>query len=286
MTEPTLRIDNALRSTNNRVTNGDLDLNKPDHNGMAFDLAAIANSTPYTKNPLYIQLTRAPKAFKLHPDGEYLTAALKRLIERHPKNWTGFQQVLQIETMQIPKGWDRQMLTIPTNVTRGPITPTLTADKLYDEVDARFWNYFIETFLSNPTTQRPNYAELTSVPEDWLVDQFTFDILAWEPDMTYTRAIKAWACAAMLPTNSVDVTGERDTQNAHVNEEYSIAFACVYDGDQTVVETASELMKAMNIHSVNPIYKARYFSTVASEVSAAGTGILDEYLEKGETWTK
>lgn len=281
MSQPSLRIQDAIRPST-----GELDLAKSGQNGLGFDLTAIANSTPYTKNPLFLQLTRAPKAFKLHPDGAQLTAALKRLVERHPKNWTGFQQVLEIETAQIPLGWDRQMLTIPTNVTRGPIQPSLTADKLYDEVDARFWNYFIETFLGNPTTQRPNYAELSGTPDDWLVDQYTFDIIAWEPDMTYTKAIKAWACAAMLPTNSVEVTGERDTQNAHTNEEYSITFATIYDGDQAVVDTATQLMQAMNLHSVNPIHKPAYFDTIDANVSAAQVGILDEYAQNAQTWVK
>lgn len=281
MASPALRIDDALRPSTE-----ELDMSKVGSNGLAYDLKTIANNTPYTKNPLFIQLTRPPKAFKLHPDGAALTAALKRLIENHPKNWTGFQQILEIETAQTPQGWDRQMLTIPTNVTRGPISPSLTADKLYDEVDARFWNYFIETFLSNPTTQRPNFAELNSVPADWLVDQYTFDIIAWEPNATYTKAIKAWACAAMLPTNSVDITGERDTQNAHTIEEYSISFATIYDGEQNVIDTATQLMGAMNVNSSNPIHKPVYFDTVSPDVTDAGAGILDEYTTAGNDWVK
>lgn len=282
MATPKLRIDDALRADT-----GNLDLANVGQNGLAFDLTAIANSTPYTKNPLQIQLTRPPKAFKLHPDGAKLTAALKRLIERHPKNWTGFQQILEIETAQVPVGWDRQMLTIPTNVTRGPIQPSLTADKLYNEADAQFWNYYIETFLSHPTTQRPNFAELTlGTPPDWLVDMYTFDIIAWEPDATYTKAIKAWACAGMVPTNSVDITGERDTQNAHAVEEYSIAFACIYDGDQKIVDTATELMKAMNLHSINPTYKAVYFDTISPDVTTAAAGILEEQVSASQQWNK
>lgn len=280
MAQAKIRIDDALRPETST-----LDLSKVGQNGVAFNLQAISNNTPYTKNPLFIQLVRAPKAFKIHPDGEALTAALKRLIERHPKNWQGFVQPLEIETMQVPNGWDRQMLTIPTNVTRGPIQPSLTADKLYDEADASFWNYYIETFLSHPTTQRPNYAELSSHPDDWLVDQYTFDIIAWEPDMTYTKAIKAWACAAMLPTNSVEITGQRDIANAHQQEEYTITFATIYDSSVPVVETATQLMKAMTLHSSNPNYKPTYFSEITAEVTASSEGILEENLAHAANWT-
>ncbi|AFI55395.1 hypothetical protein TSMG0112 [Halocynthia phage JM-2012] len=279
MATPTLRTQDAIRPDT-----GELDLSKVGGNGLAFNLQALANNTPYVKNPLFIHLTRPPKAFKLHPQGDKLTAALKRLIEVHPRVWDGFNQVLEIETAQIPQGWDRQMLTIPTNVTRGPITPALTADKLYDEVDAKFWNYFIETFIGNTTTQRPNFAELNETPEDWLVDQYTFDIIAYEPNATYTKAIKAWACACMLPSNSVEVTGIRDTQNARVNEEYNIAFNTIYDGEQNIVDLATQLLQAQNINAINPIHKPAYFDTISADVEAAQVGILDEHLAASSTW--
>lgn len=279
MASPILRTQDAIRPDT-----GALDLAQVGANGLAFNLNAIANNTPYTKNPLQLFLTRPPKAFKLHPQGDRLTAILKRLVETHPRIWDGFTQVLEIETAQVPHGWDRQMLTIPTNVTRGPITPALTADKLYDEEDAKFWNYYIETFIGNPTTQRPNFAELTQEPSDWLIDMFTFDIIAFEPNATFTKALKAWACACMLPNNSVEVTGIRDTQNARVNEEYNIAFSTVYDGDQKIVDVATQLLKAQNANAFNPIYKPAYFDTISADVTAASGGLLDEHIAAATDW--
>lgn len=277
---PAIDVDQDLdSSTQGSVLGGMLDITNHGQNGLAFDLRAFANSTPYVKQPLTIQLTRAPKAFEYHKDGKKLTAVLKRLIERGAKNWTGFTQVLEIETAQIPVGWDRQMLTVPTNTSRGPMQPSATFDSMYEEVDVKFWHYFIQTFIKNPTTQRPNFAELHTHPSDWLIDMYTWDMIAWEPNQTYTAAEKAWGCAGCFPTNSPEITGERDTQNASKIEEYTLTFACLYDSDQNIVDMATQLMRAMQMNSVNPRFKPSFITKIDEEVKAAQSGIFDEYAK-------
>ena len=276
--DPTQDLDDNVKGS---VLGGVLDVRTQGQQGLAFDIRAFANSTPYVKQPLNIQMTRAPKAFQLHKDGAKLTAVLKRLIERGAKNWTGFVQVLEIETGQVPVGWDRQMLTVVTNTARGPMTPAATFDSLYGEADVKFWRYFIETFYKNPTTQRPNFAELQEHPADWLADQYTWDMIAWEPDQTYSFAEKAWGCAGCVLTNAPEVTGERDTQNASKIEEYSLTLACLYDSDKNIVDMATQLMTALKINSVNPRFKPAYFTQIEAEVKDAQSGLFDEYAEAG-----
>ena len=259
---------------------GLLDLETEGQNGIAFNLRAFANTTPYVKQPLNIQLTRAPKAFQYHRDGAKLTAVLKRLIERGAKNWTGFVQVLEIETAQIPVGWDRQMLTVPTNTARGPMQPSATFDSMYEEADVKFWRYYIETFIKHPTLQRPNFSELQQHPKDWLIDMYTWDMIAWEPNQTYTKAEKAWGCAGCFPTNAPEVTGERDTQNASKIEEYTLTFACLYDSDENIVDMATQLMTAMKVNSINPRFKPSFIEAVDQNVVEAKSGIFDEYVVK------
>lgn len=281
------RIENALVGAGQayNVTGAPLlNLEHAGQNGLATNLAAIANNTPYSQQQSIILLTRAPKAFEAHPDGQLLTAMLKTLIEKWPKQWEGFNLTLQTDPNETAQGWDRQQLRTPGAVYRQSLTLTCTGDELYNASVSSFWNYYARTFLGDPSTQAPNLAELNNVPDDWLMDRYTFDILAIEPDPTRKKAVKAVACAGLWPQELPEVNMRRNITDSQNGKEINIGFPCIYDDGYHVKKIAQQFLEQIGMYSVNPNYKPSFTTQIDADVAAAKTGLLDQSNEAKRTW--
>lgn len=261
-----------------------LNLEHAGQNGLATNLAAIANNTPYSQQQSIILVTRAPKAFEAHPDGALLTKMLKVLVEKWPKQWEGFNLTLQTDPNDTPQGWDRQMLRTPGAVYRNSLTLNCTGDELYNASVSAFWNYYARTFCADPSTQAPNLAELNSVPDDWLMDRYTFDIMAIEPDPTRKQAVKAVACAGLWPMELPEVNLRRSITDTQNGKEIQIGFPCIYDDGYHVKKVAQRYLDELAMYAINPNYKPSFVTEIDADVSAAKVGLLQDSSEAKRNW--
>jgi hypothetical protein len=248
---------------------GAFDLTVVGGGGEFVDAAKLSNSTPYIKNPTQVRLITPPKGLLRLPNGQQHVAILKQLIETRNKTWTGFNPNLDLETHQIPWGWDRQMLTIPTTTIRQALAPSLTADSYYDNSNVLWWQWFAKTLYAHPDTQKPNFAAMDSQPDSWTFEDFSFAILAWEPNAVGTKPLKAVLCSGMTLSNIPEIIMERNITATRTGEEHSIAFNCVYEDTSRVLDLAQGMMDAERASTINPEYRPVSITGVDADVLAA-----------------
>ena len=258
-------------------TNGAADLSKAGAQlGNDSDFKNVAHSTPYVQQPPRVVVTRPPGWMLIHREKDRLITILVELIERQAKSWTGFTANTDISTHQVAVGWDNQMMTIPLNRQRQAITPTMTTDAKTGAADIKFWKYYLDTAISHPNLNGPNFAELESVPDAWTVDMFTFDVLVYEPSNTGKSIVWSMACAGLWPSTDIETTMDRIIADPRKGQEYSISFPAIYQEGPKVDAAALVLESALKSNSINPLLKASYFEEVDSRIVALNAGILQE----------
>jgi hypothetical protein len=262
---------------------GELDLSTAGGGGEFVDNAHLSNNTPYIKNPAQVRLITPPKGLLRLPNGQQHVAFLKQLLETRNKTWTGFNPNLDIETHQIPWGWDRQMLTVPTTTVRQAMNPSMTADSYYDNANGRWWQWFAKTLYAHPDTQRPNFAAMGATPDTWTFEDFSFSVLAWEPNAVFTKPITAVLCHGVTLQNLPEILMERNVTATRTGEEHSIAFNCVYEDGSRVTEMAQAMMDAERAASINPEYRPVSIREIDADVAAANG--MSKQREEAMSWS-
>lgn len=254
---------------------GNFDMTVAGAGGEFVDMSQLGNNTPYIKNPMQFRLVTPPKGLLRLPNGQRHVATLKQLIETRNKSWEGVNPNLDLETHQIPFGWDRQMLTIPTTTVRQAMAPTMVADCYYDNCNALWWKWFAQTLYSHPDTQRPNFAAMGTTPESWTFPDMTFSAIAWEPNAVFTKPITAVLMHGLALSNLPEILMARNVTATRTGEEMSLGFTCVYEENSRVMELAQSIMDAERSVSINPEYRPVSVSEIDADVAAA-SGISNQ----------
>ena len=194
-------------------------------NAFRADLSQFTNSSAYVQRPLVWLLLEAPVAFKFLPDPNYMTAALKALIEQHPKTVTGFNRGLKADFVENAVGGGGEMQYDITDMKREQTQIQATYIDKYNRPIQSFWEYFQEMLMLDPESKVPGVSMLSGQkPTDLLPDMTSFSTLAFEPDPTFQYVLKAWVTTGIQPKMTGDITGKRDIQNAMESGELSIDF--------------------------------------------------------------
>lgn len=270
--------DNVLIQTDTR---GRLDLDQSKDvgmNGFEVDMKVMANSTPHVQNPSRIVVTRTPGWMDRHADAARVKAHFIYLIETHAESWTGFEIASTIATGERAAGWGGQLIKAPTTRTVNPITPQASYKAVGDGIDINFWNYYMDVAVVSQERQSPDFGELIDVPESWALPDFTFDLLVWEPNSTFTRARWAMAVAGLWPSTPVTIALDRNVADARKIREYTMSFeGGVYDASQGVIDAATALEVALNVNRIKNSSKASFWTSHEDQLDVeVEQGILSQ----------
>lgn len=263
--------------------NPDIDLTKDiGQNGFEADMTVLANSTPHIQNPARIVVTRTPGWMDRHPDADRVKQNFIYLVETHPESWSGFEIASSISTGERQAGWDGQQIKAPTGRSVSSISPQASYKAIGEGVDINFWNYYMDVAIVSAKRQAPDFGELNDVPDSWTLNEFTFDVLVWEPNSTFTRARWAMAVGGLWPSTPVTIALDRNVTDARKIRDYSITFeGGVYDNSKGVVDSASALEAALNVNRIKNSTKASFFADHSSDIEV---GVDAGLLAQIQAW--
>lgn len=278
----------AIHNKKNQLLANDVhgrkDINLADdsgQNGFESDIKVLANSTPHVQNPARITVTRTPGWMDRHVDKDILKRNFIYLIETHFESWTGFEIASTISTGERLAGWDGQMIKAPTTRMVTPITPSATAKAIGEGVDINFWNNYQDIAIVSPNRQSPEFGELIDVPDSWTLNDYSFDLMVWEPNSTFTRARWAMAIGGLWPSTPIPIAMDRNVADARKIREYTMTFeGGVYDASKGVIDAASALEVALNVNRVKTSTKASFFKDHTTDFDVeVEVGLLKQIRE-------
>ncbi len=247
-------------------------------NGFEIDMKVMANSTPHVQNPARIVVTRTPGWMDRHPDKDRIKSTFTYLIETHAESWTGFNIESTINVGERAAGWDGQLIKAPTTRLVTPIQPQATYKAIGEGVDINYWNYYMDVALVSSQRQAPDFGEFVDIPDSWTLLDYTFDVLVWEPNSTFTRARWAMAVAGMWPSTPVPINMDRNVADARKIREYTMSFeGGVYDCSEGVIDAATALEVALNVNRIKNSTKASFFTDHTTQIETeVKTGLLEQ----------
>jgi hypothetical protein len=253
-------------------------------NGYRADLSQFTNNSAYVQRPLVWLLLEAPVGFKYLPDPDYMTAALKALIELHPKTVTGFSRGLKADFVENAVGGGGEMQYDITDMKREQTQIQATYIDKYNRPIQNFWEYYMEMLMLDPESKVPGISTLPGAkPTDLLPDMLTFSTLAFEPDPTFQYVLKAWVTTGIMPKVTGDITGKRDIQNAMESGELSLDFTGTSASGLGPQLFAQSVLDSFNLSNANPNLAPSYISAIDADVAAQNVGFVNNVQTLAQT---
>lgn len=279
----TIRNESNVLLQSDVYGTNDIDLSKDaGQNGFEADIRVLANSSPHVQNPARIVVTRTPGWMDRHPNAEVIKANFIYLVETHPESWSGLEIGSSIGTGERQVGWDGQVTKAPTTRTVNQIQPQATYKAIGEGVDINYWNYYIDVAIVAAGKQSPDFGELSSVPDAWTLVDYTFDMLVWEPNSTFTRARWAMAIGGLWPSTPVTIALERTLTEARKMREYTMTFeGGVYDDSRNTLAQASALEAALNVNRIKNSTKPAFFAAYNDIDVSVSEGLLKQIQNYG-----
>ena len=240
--------------------------------GWAPDLREWVSNAAYRQHNVIPLLVEAPRFFGYFNDSNRWFAALRSLLELHPRSIDGLNATLTVETGETPVGGAGERQEEVINVTRAPSTPTFTYNDKYGRPFQRFFQYWIEYGMMSPDTKHANIGTLENYPEDMLPDQYAATMLFIEPDPTHRYVVKSWLCTNMFPKTAGENTGKRDLTGPLTISELSIEFSALSQTGLGVDAFAQRILNDINITNANPFMRAAFVQEIDANSEAAPVG--------------
>ena len=283
LTDAILQADSAYAEGRYAPT---IDLKHGASFGFEVDMPSYVSNTQYIRRNLIARLIEAPRGFQYLPNPSQWIAALKSLIELHPKTWEGFNAQLTVEHASTPFGGAGEEQESVSNVTRARPAPSAAYVEKYGRPIATFWDQYILELLGDPITKIPNVvtrANAQGAVADLLPDFVGFTVLFFEPDPTFTKIDKAWLITNMMPKAGAPVEGRRDLTAPGDQSEFNIEFTGISQVGFGVNQFAQTLLTAMNITGANPNLRPAFVGDIDPNVSAVTSGIGDQITADAQT---
>lgn len=257
--------------------------------GQQVDFPAYVSNSQYVRRNLIARLIEAPRGFEYLPDPDKFRAALKALVELHPKSIEGFNSQLTVETQEQQFGGAGEAQEAVSNVTRARSNPSFGYVEKYGRPITTFFDSWITELLMDPITKTPNIitrpenaGRLTQI--DLLPDFIGMTVLFFEPDPTFTRVDKAYLCTNMFPKSGAPVEARRDLTSGGEQVEFNIEFTAITQVGNGVNQFAQQLLDQMNLSGTNPNLRPAFLDRISSDVTAVeDTGYAEQIAAAGRT---
>lgn len=250
-----------------------VDIRRGGQQGFAPNLAEYASNQAYVQRNLVALLIEAPRGFKFLPDPPFWVAALKSIIELHPKSISGMAAGLEVEFVENAVSGGGEMQQDFINVKRARTNPTFTwVDKTGRPIQTFFYEW-ITNLLADPDSKVANIATLGGArPTDLLSDMTGATVLFFEPDPMHKTIVKAWLTTNMMPKSTGDITGKRDLSADMESGEFSVDFTGMSQSSLGVRLFAQTILDSINFTNANPNLAPAFVNAISADVVAANTG--------------
>jgi len=243
--------------------------------GYAPNLSEIISTTPNIPRDMIVLITRYPGMFDLIEDGPIWKEALKYMVEVHPKAITGFDATITLGTSDVQIS--------PSGATIRPVNDaTISHSKLnmiypmdfQNEPIVTFWKEFIRMGIRDPILKRPliSTMDIKRLPDDWTLDMYSWDLIGFEPNVHFTKVVKAWEVYGVHPLGSGPITGSKDPLNPRSIEDLTYELTGVDESDIGTRVAAQAILDKINITKANPY-------TVKSQLTDTEIGAIAESKE-------
>lgn len=257
-----------------------VDMAKAGSRVFAPDLANLASNSPYVRRNVIAFLIEAPRFFRLHPQGDLLTAGLKAFIETHTRTIDGLNQQIQVDSGTSPFGGSGENIHVPINVTRAPSTPTHGAWELQGRAITKFVKWWITWGIGDENTKVPLITTLPSFNETIARGHdatfYGATVLYVEPDATMTQVVSAWLCTNMYPSATPPWEGSKDAGQLGQQQEVNIEFNALTDVSEGTEEFARRMLQRINLAGLNPNDNPVYWENIHADVSKAQNGLVQQ----------
>lgn len=241
------------------------------------DLANIASNTPYVGRNAVPFLLEAPRFFRYANNSNWLTRALKALIENHSRTIDGLQRTLTVDTAEAPWGGAGEVIQAATNVTRSRSNPNIGAWELQGRAIQRFIEWWITYGIADPNTKVPRIVSEGVVPVEKYDQSFAgMTVLFVEPDPTFQDVTCAYLCTNMFPLSTGPWESRKDASQIGQNLDLNIEFSAITDVSEGVQSFARQMFRRLNIRGMNPNDNRTWFEGISADVQAAQNGIREQ----------
>ena len=229
-------------------------------------------NAPYVQQNLIIKVIEVPRGFSDLEDSSIWTENLKALIELHARTVDGFNMGLEVDYSEQASGGAGEVQQTPTNSKRTRSEPSFTWDEKYGRPIHRLMNGWVRNLIMDPETKMPAVVANGKPPEDLLPDYRAMTILAFEPDPTMTKVMKAWLVTNMMPKTDGDSTGKRDLNSELETPEIQIQFTALQAVGAGVDAMAQKILDGMNLSGLNSHLKPAFVTSISADVKAGASG--------------
>lgn len=251
--------------------------------GYSPDMRDYHAAADYTRRPLIFFLMEAPGGFQDLDNPQEWVAALKSLIELHPRSVTGFDQSLEVDYVETPYGGAGEVMETLAKVKRARSQPTWEWVEKIGCPIKYFWNSYILNLLGNPETNVPAVvARGKNTPYGLYPDYTTFTVMALEPDPTQRFVVEAWLVTNLSPKNGPKVEGSRDITETPQNVTQSISFTCLQQVGNGVRKLAQRMLDACNQTGIDPNNRPAFIQDVEADVAREEVGYAEQMKELGK----
>ena len=248
-------------------------------NGLGVNLVNIDSATPQVFLPTYGIVTRAPTMFYQF-DG--MVDILKALIEQHPKEVSGIDFNVTLETTDVTAGHDGQTLHVPTVSKRSAITPQFTWNEIVGNV---VWNFHYNwiKMIRDPDTQFSLLSAINggdTAIDPVLLSTFTMDVLwiQFDPTMQPQNIIDAYYSTCMFPTETSNFGWKRTISHGEVPER-SIAYTGLIQHNYNTKVAGQIIADRLGLHRVNYNLATPVASDIPDELADMGIQAQQEDAE-------
>lgn len=214
----------------------------------------ISNQAYVRRNVIPI-LLEVPRFFQFMPSPDSWIAALKSLVEVHPRSIEGLNAGLTVAFEDHPVGGGGEVQQEFTKVTRERSEPTFTFIEKYGMPVQLLLDSWIRYGLADPET---GFSLLTTLangqqlPSDYLADWYTMSMAFIEPDPTHTRCLKCWICSNMMPDGTGEIIGKRDLTAPGEISTLTVKFTALTQFNLGTLAYGQAILNEINLRNANP----------------------------------
>ena len=241
--------------------------------GYTPELAEWVSNQAYVRKNLICILIEAPTGFQRLNNPPVWTQTLRSLLELHALSIDGLNAGLEVEFASNPVGGSGQVQEDVIDVKETLSNVTIKWAEKYGMPVGNFWRSYITNLMMDPNSKVANMFTLAAGngPTDQLSDTMAFTCLFIEPDPTYTKVVKSWLIANMMPKSTGEITGRRDLTQAAEAVTYDIPFTGIAQFGNGVDIFAQSILSTISITGANPLNRPAFVSAYTASNSAAGT---------------
>ncbi|QDB71366.1 baseplate wedge protein [Serratia phage Moabite] len=248
--------------------------------GYAPDFRYYHGAADYTRRPVIPFLLECPAAMLDTDDPAKWQAALKALIELHPRSISGLDQSLDVEYVENPFGGSGEMMQSLAKVRRARSVPQFEWVEKIGRPVLNFWQRYIIYFLGNPESNVPGIiAKGNITPGTSYPDYTAFTVLFVEPDASQRYCQEAWLVTNMMPMQGPRNEGSRDITATPESVTHSITFTGIQQVGDGVRKLGQQFLDRARQTGIDINTRPAFLQSAEADVAAADTGYV-EWMQK------